>query len=229
MNPLALRHQKNYQIWHHRNLIIDKLGSPDGEAEFLALMFERDSKNYHVWSYRQWLVKRFNLWNVDGSELKYIEELLRKDVRNNSAWNHRFFVVFGWLAQSGEEGEKAISKQVLEREINFSKAAIYTAPQNPSPWNYLRGVLKKTESPLKTLETFATEFAPLDSPDEIKSSHALDLLAAIYEEDPGNEKSVAKAKVALTLLAEKYDPIRKTYWEWRRSQIAEREVGAAPV
>ena len=42
---------------------------------------------------RQWLVKRFDLWKQ--GELEYTQELISKDVRNNSAWNHRFFIIFG--------------------------------------------------------------------------------------------------------------------------------------
>lgn len=52
LNEMALKHQKNYQIWHHRQLIMEKIGDVTGEAEFTASMFEKDSKNYHVWSYR---------------------------------------------------------------------------------------------------------------------------------------------------------------------------------
>lgn len=48
----ALKHEKNYQIWHHRQLVLDKLGDYTGEQNFISEMFERDSKNYHVWSYR---------------------------------------------------------------------------------------------------------------------------------------------------------------------------------
>ncbi len=56
--------------------------------------------------YRQWLVRRFNLWD---QELPEIENLLEKDVRNNSAWNHRYFVVFG--------REAPVADEVIEREI----------------------------------------------------------------------------------------------------------------
>jgi protein farnesyltransferase/geranylgeranyltransferase type-1 subunit alpha len=52
LNDKALDHEKNYQIWHHRQLVVDKLGDPTGEPDFIARMFEKDSKNYHVWSYR---------------------------------------------------------------------------------------------------------------------------------------------------------------------------------
>lgn len=52
LNDMATRHQKNYQIWHHRQLVMDRIGDSTGETEFTATMFEKDSKNYHVWSYR---------------------------------------------------------------------------------------------------------------------------------------------------------------------------------
>jgi protein farnesyltransferase/geranylgeranyltransferase type-1 subunit alpha len=107
LNEKALNHEKNYQIWHHRQLIMDKLGDPTGEAEFVSWMFEKDSKNYHVWSYRQWLVKRFNLW--DDGELEYVEKLLEKDIRNNSAWNHRFFLVFG---RGGTPSQDTIDREI---------------------------------------------------------------------------------------------------------------------
>ena len=40
--------------------------------------------------HRQWVIREFNLW--DG-ELTYIDRLLEDDVRNNSAWNQRYFVI----------------------------------------------------------------------------------------------------------------------------------------
>lgn len=76
-------------------------------------MFALDSKNYHVWSYRQWLVKRFGLW--DDGELEAVDMLLKMDVRNNSAWNHRWFVVFG----RDEEGGIFRDRDVLGREVEY--------------------------------------------------------------------------------------------------------------
>jgi protein farnesyltransferase/geranylgeranyltransferase type-1 subunit alpha len=72
-------------------------------------MLELDTKNYHVWSYRQWLVKRFDLF-ADEEELSWTEKMLREDVRNNSAWNHRWYLVFG---RDGEERPK----EIIEREL----------------------------------------------------------------------------------------------------------------
>lgn len=57
---------------------------------------------------RQWMVRRFGLF-ADPAELASVETLLGRDVRNNSAWNHRFFLVFGSTVKASDE--------VIKREV----------------------------------------------------------------------------------------------------------------
>lgn len=186
---------------------------PPTEIPFLARTLAKDAKNYHVWSYRQWLVRHFSLWDT---ELPYVESLLRSDVRNNSAWNHRWYVVFGRPSPEGGIGQKQdVSAEVVDREIEYAKAGIWQAPQNQSPWNYLRGVLKKSGRELGQLKGFASEFADLGREDEVRSSHALDFLADAF----AAEKDEERAGKALELLAKRYDPIRKNYWNYRRGLL----------
>ena len=191
---------------------------PSKELAFLERMFSKDAKNYHVWSYRQWLVRRFALWD---DELPYIETLLQADVRNNSAWNHRWFVVFGRHSDPAKQGigkgatERELGPGVLDREVSYAKEKIVLAPQNQSPWNYLRGILKKRREGLREGKAFAEQFADLNNEAKVRSSHALDLLADIYAEEQRKEESGK----ALQLLASKYDPIRKNYWNYRRSLL----------
>ena len=70
LNKVAVLNEKNYQIWHHRQMVMDRMGElvkekermqgNEGEVremirkehDFTAKMFDLDSKNYHVWSYR---------------------------------------------------------------------------------------------------------------------------------------------------------------------------------
>ena len=63
----------------------------DGSNEIgmTNLILAKDEKNYHAWQHRQWAIKTFDLF--DG-ELEVTVELLKSDVYNNSAWNHRYFV-----------------------------------------------------------------------------------------------------------------------------------------
>ncbi|CAG5175032.1 uncharacterized protein ALTATR162_LOCUS10816 [Alternaria atra] len=215
LNPTALKHLKNYQIWHHRHTIIDELGSCEGEPEFINSMLELDSKNYHVWSYRQWLVKRFDLFDKP-EELEWTHSMIEEDVRNNSAWNHRYYLVVG-----GREGKP--SADLVNREIEYTKAAIRKAPQNQSPWNYILGIIRAAELPKSTLKDFAGEFADVRKPDDVHSSHALDLLADIYAEE---EDSKENAEKALELLATKYDPIRANYWNFRKGLLDHPKVAA---
>lgn len=139
--------------------------------------------------------------------------MLDEDVRNNSAWNHRFFVVCGADGKGLQDGK------TKEREVAFAQEAIRKAPQNQSPWNYLRGVLDKSESPLEEVQAFAEEFAGVEKMDgdAVASSHALDLLAEIY----GVQGKQEVAGKAYELLAKKYDPIRANYWDYLREQLGE--------
>lgn len=204
-----MQHLKNYQIWGHRQVIMSLLPTlPSAELPFLARILAKDAKNYHVWSYRQWLVQNFALWPTPGypsHEIPFIESLLISDVRNNSAWNHRYFVLFG------NAGVAAAPSTILDEEIDYAKAKIALAPQNAAAWNYLKGVLRKRGKALKELESFALQFAD-PSKDEVRSSHALDLLADLWAQ----EKRIDEAARALHLLSDKYDPIRKNYWDYRR-------------
>lgn len=221
---------------------------PAGEPSFLALMLSKDAKNYHVWSYRQWLVRHFSLWD---SELPLIEEFLRDDVRNNSAWNHRWFLIFGRVMDPAadsivtatrsakKEGgqhdggggapppknqfQKNIDPSIIQREITYAQTAIRLAPQNPSPWNYLRGVLTARGKGLSDLAPFAEEFSTVEREDDVRSTHALDFLADCYTE----RKEVERAGKALEMLARRYDPIRRNYWNYRRGLLGLKD--AAPT
>ena len=211
LNETALANQKNYQIWHHRHMLVDRTGRHDGETAFVDRMLALDAKNYHVWSYRQWLVRRFDLW--ENGEREFAERMLENDVRNNSAWNHRWYVVNG----REEQGVPGVTDEAIrEREVEFVTAAIAKAPQNPSPWNYLRGIVRKSKMSMASLKPLAVRYADLSQPEGVRSSHALDLLADVLTEE---EDSKQQAREALDLLAEKYDPIRKNYWEYRKGLL----------
>ena len=182
-------------------------------------MFSKDAKNYHVWSYRQWLVRQFSLW--DG-EISFVETLLDEDVRNNSAWNHRWFTVFGkQLNPSKDSIKSSVSDLVplattVDHEIDYTKTKIVLAPQNQSSWNYLRGIYRQSRRTLVDVKAFAGQFASLDEEIQVTSSHALDILAEIF----AIEKEDDNARKALQLLANRYDPIRKNYWHYRQELLA---------
>jgi len=146
MDEIATTYLKNYQVWHHRRLLLTYIYSKDPatrspdlllkELNFIEKVFEEDSKNYHTWSYRQWILSNFNRNELWAVEIPFIERMIDEDVRNNSAWHHRFFVVFDSGVRQGDENQE----DVLRREILFVLFHRYTSfPANKRTTDTLRG------------------------------------------------------------------------------------------
>lgn len=278
LNALSTKHLKNYQIWHHRHALVELIPttiSPQSpsklvlkflydEQRFLAQILSLDTKNYHVWSYRQWLCCRYPvpliypLPDSPTTELAEMDIMIEDDIRNNSAWNHRYLIVFGHSELAEAERRKCILKEIIEkrlidvdpevvdREIQYTKAKIRLAPQNGSSWNYLLGIRIHAAIPLKEFRKFCEEFlgeggdlwmdqyVENEWVDEesgetvvereqkgVRSSHAVEWLSEIYGED-GTEQSRERCLECLKALREKWDPIRKGYWDYRVNQFEER-------
>ncbi|GAA6051353.1 hypothetical protein JCM3770_004497 [Rhodotorula araucariae] len=240
-------HLKSYQVWQHRRTIILALNDPSRELDFTAKALAIDAKNYHTWAYRQWVLchfwatrslapaareaqddaRRAEVNKVWDGELAYVDQLLADDIRNNSAWNHRFFVSF----ESGMGGDPG------EREIRYAKEKLAISPNNPSAWNYLRGVLARLSMPLSSVAPFATPLAlntpssmpapepPVSEKADLPAFLAIEFLAdAAAEEARDAERARAeresKAKEAAELFRSliEYDPIRREYWRFSAQQ-----------
>ena len=52
-------------------------------------------------------MKEFDMWD---KELDYVNKLLSQDLRNNSAWNQRYFVI---------ENTTGFTDEVLEKEVRL--------------------------------------------------------------------------------------------------------------
>ncbi|KAM0328506.1 hypothetical protein ACHAQA_004913 [Verticillium albo-atrum] len=233
LNGVSLDHLKNYQIWHHRQLLLDHLlpkiaddaaavkKLAHDESHFLRLILDEDTKNYHVWSYRQYLVRKLGLWTPQ--ELAATQTFVEDDVRNNSGWSHRFFLVFSDPATStpgshATERDDAVPADIIDREVRYAQDKIALAPQNQAAWNYLRGVLVKGGRPLASVESTAIEYVwrvGEAEGEDVRSSHALDFLADVHAEK-GDKEEAAKC---LDRLAEKWDPVRAGYWQYRKKQL----------
>ena len=86
-------------------MVVSWLKDPSLELQFSASILDLDAKNYHTWQHRQWVIKEFNLWD---NELEYVNKLLADDIRNNSAWNQRYYVITHTTGYTAE---------VMKREI----------------------------------------------------------------------------------------------------------------
>lgn len=105
----------------------------------------------------------------DGA-LDRIDLLLNDDVRNNSAWSHRHFVInksTGW------------TPAVVDSEVAYTLDRLLLAPSNESACNYLRGVCAQhglTRHP--EIEQACLKVAREPAP----SPYVLNLLLEIYTE-----------------------------------------------
>lgn len=155
MDELATKYLKNYQVWHHRRLLLTALktqlearpgSDPEDvrsaareELDFIAKGLQADTKNYHTWAYRQWILAYFGDEEVWKEELPWVEELLGDDVRNNSAWHHRFFVVWQSGVRRGDEDREAT--KLREIRSVFSNTSMIAKKKKVRSFNaFLYGV-----------------------------------------------------------------------------------------
>lgn len=62
-------------------------------------------------------------------ELNFVDNLISQDMRNNSAWNQRYFVI------NNSDPDSA----VINKELEYTFGKIRILSKNESAWNYLRG------------------------------------------------------------------------------------------
>jgi len=201
---------KNYQVWFHRRTCVERLGEVGSEMEFVAEILEEDSKNYHAWGHRQWVLRRFGVWE---HELAYVEKLIRQDVRNNSAWNQRYFV----LSQTAD----LRSLELVIAEVQYAISQIELAPNNPSPWSFLKGLTQpvgfESVPQVKALCERLSHFKSPGASGEGASGVCVNALALLVDvlQGEGSAEAIARAH-SICMQLQEIDSIRAKYWQWRR-------------
>lgn len=141
--------------------------------------------------------------------MEFVDNLILDDVRNNSAWNQRYFVMnnhLGW------------SDMNVQKEICYTLEKIKFVKNNESAWNYLRGVLLHDPKGLSG-NTNVTLFCEELYSDKCRSPYLLAFLIDVCDEaiKKGEINSLYNAERALDFcqaLASKYDKIRSKYWSF---------------
>ena len=159
---------------------------------------------------------RFGLWS---GELKFVDRLLDADVRNNSAWNHRFFA----LSQQGLLQSPAGLRVEVDRV--FQRIAL--AVQNESPWNFLVGLTAVEgcgRAEVDYIEQhILTSILPRHPNCSFALSALIDLTSLPTQEDEAAaavaEQRKSRARAACDRLAVELDPIRSAYWRLRKNEL----------
>jgi protein farnesyltransferase/geranylgeranyltransferase type-1 subunit alpha len=174
--------------------------------------------------------ENFSNSSLFENELDYVDKLLSSDIRNNSAWNQRFFV----LERIG------FSPEVLQRELHYTMNRIRLIKNNESSWNFLRGVIEFSKSNISQfpdVEQFVEELFTSGN----RSPYLLAFLVDMYEEktlkvyetnsydDP--ELYARKVFELCDMLANHYDTIRYKYWKYvqQKFQTSKERAKNAPI
>ena len=81
LDLIGVENQKNYQIWQHRKIIVERTGDYSHEKIFLNQVFEDEPKNFHAWCHRIWIVRRFGIYE---GEIDFVESILKEVILNKS-------------------------------------------------------------------------------------------------------------------------------------------------
>ena len=142
-------------------------------------------------------------------------KMLEEDVRNNSAWNHRYYV----LLETGKMKED----DFLEKEVDFCLSKIKLAPNNESAWNYLRGILREfgiTKN--KNVNDYCEEMLKNNTANCHLMNFVIDCLEQTLRESETLDQNLVKKAVDLTIKLEtEVDTLRKNYWCFVRKSFIE--------
>lgn len=214
---------KNYQLWNHRRKIALALGpaAAEQELQFCAEALDADSKNYHAWAHRQVVVAAAGAWQP---EMEYLEGLLLADVRNNSAWNQRAFVIRHTLDAYSS------LQELLDQELLYVAEQIQRAPDNESAWNYLWGLFSLSgcrqhemgrQDKVFTICKEALSDCPSCKPalDTLVEFYACLAAAAAAQGDATSAGTAAKHGLMVLSKAAVADPMRENYWKIGRTHV----------
>eukprot|EP00792_Barthelona_sp_PAP020_P007247 TRINITY_DN3131_c1_g1_i1.p1 TRINITY_DN3131_c1_g1~~TRINITY_DN3131_c1_g1_i1.p1 ORF type:complete len:298 (+),score=73.30 TRINITY_DN3131_c1_g1_i1:464-1357(+) len=129
---------RSYQLWNHRQWMVKNFRCHEAELVITAQILSNDQKNYHCWSHRQWVItymKENNLADANfiDQELTYSMDMIEQDFFNNSAFNHRYFMLNLFNYNNIE---------FIHTELRFISVLLCDYCENESAVTYVRSLME---------------------------------------------------------------------------------------
>lgn len=151
-----------------------------------------------------------------------MDKLLNTDVRNNSAWNQRYFVI---------NNTTGFTEEVLDREIDYTLSRLRELLENESAWNYLRGLLLHDKQGLSNnpkVRSFCEELYQSGNRSALLLASIVDICYEIVGPDANDP--VYNLERGLELCHEletKVDTVRGKYWAHMAEMLRQKAKGEA--
>lgn len=155
---------KSYPVWFHRHWILERQSDPSWnyELKLVEKLLDIDPRNckkiallfffcfhglfifellidvhiVHGWAYRQWIVQKANDdMSLVKNEFEFSKLKIFQNFSNYSAWHKR-----SKLLEKKSPGDEDCLK-LLSQEFEWIHSAIFTEPNDQSPWLYHRWLI----------------------------------------------------------------------------------------
>ena len=193
-------------------------------------MFPKFNLSFCVqaWSHRHWILKTVNHESLWKEELEFSKALIQKDIRNNSAWNQRWFTTH---KGKGKESP-SLTLEKAKSEIDYGMEKAIMDPFNESPWRYIVAIVQEQQRALSG--TASQELLNMcdekinhirkkldEKTGEGNKVESTQLLSAYVDilEMKESKKGYETAVDITRSLGEIHDPIRVKYWKLRENGI----------
>ncbi|KAI3647289.1 hypothetical protein MP228_007510 [Amoeboaphelidium protococcarum] len=228
LNLFLAENKKNYQLWHHRQFLIDiihrSIGNRFGdinvsktesilldwmqtELAYVSQILELDAKNYHAWSYRQYFLTMYiphdGQDNGDiGKDVVDAEISYCKQLIDLDVKNNSAWNHL-WFVNYHIADQINIVGMTIEEQVDYCMEKIRLSAGNESTWSYLRAVLDKNSSMLK--DKVLPLCTSLYTQGNVKSSQLLEFLLDFHRDAQLDPKTLCSQLASI-------DFIRSRYW-----------------
>ncbi|KAB0346204.1 hypothetical protein FD755_024152 [Muntiacus reevesi] len=89
LSTIIEKQPQNYQVWHHRGVLVEWLRDPSQELEFIAGILTEHAKNYHTWQHQTTNFSNNSVWNQRYFRTSaHFGKMIKLVPHNESVWNY---------------------------------------------------------------------------------------------------------------------------------------------